>query len=240
MSAALAELLGRVRVIDLTYPLTSEFPLYPVYDPVRVAEKFTCARDGFFVKSWAFDEHCGTHVDAPAHFGAGAATVDRIAPEELVLPVAVVDVRERVARDDDAMVVADDVLAWERRHGPLPERCALFALTGWGSRVHDPAAYLNADASGTMHAPGFSPEATEFLKAERPGVRAIGLDTASLDIGASTEFPAHVSWLPSGRYGIENLARLDQVPPAGAVAVIGAPALAGGSGGPARVLVLVT
>ena len=239
MSAALSELLGRARVIDLTYPLTPDFPLFPVYDPVRLAEKFSCRKDGFFVNSWTFDEHSGTHVDAPAHFGEGAATVDRIEPEELILPIAVVDVRERVERDHDAVVTPDDVLAWEGLHGRLPERCALFALTGWGSRVHDAAAYLNADASGTMHAPGFAPELTDFLKAERPGVRAIGLDTASLDIGASADFPAHVSWLPSGRYGIENLANLDRVPPAGAVALVGAPALAGGSGGPTRVLALV-
>jgi kynurenine formamidase len=240
MSAALSELLGRARVVDLTYPLTADFPLFPVYDPVRVAEKFSCQNDGFFVKSWAFDEHSGTHVDAPAHFGEGQATVDRIAPEELILPVAVVDIRERVQHDHDATAVPADVLDWERRHGPLPERCAVFALTGWGTRVHDPTAYLNADAGGTMHAPGFAAELTEFLKEERPGVRAIGLDTASLDIGASADFPAHVSWLPSGRYGIENLANLQRLPPLGAVAVVGAPALAGGSGGPSRVLALIS
>ena len=116
----------------------------------------------------------------------------------------------------------------------------MFVLTGWSSRAHDPAAYLNADAGGTMHSAGFSAELTEFLKDERPGVRAIGLDTASLDIGASADFPAHVSWLPSGRYGIENLANLDALPPLGAVAIVGAPRLAGGSGGPTRVLALVS
>src|SRR5919204_5612167 len=133
MGAALSELIGRARVVDLTYPLTPEFPLFPVYDPVRVASKFTCAEDGFFVRSWAFDEHCGTHVDAPAHFGEGAATVDRIAPEDLLLQVAVVDIRERVASDHDTLVLPDDIVAWERRHGALPERSAVFALTGWGS-----------------------------------------------------------------------------------------------------------
>jgi kynurenine formamidase len=233
-----AELLGRALVVDLTYPLTVDFPLFPVYDPVRVAEKFTYEKDGFCVNSWAFDEHSGTHVDAPAHFG-GEATVERIAPEELLLSVAVIDISERVSSDHDAMLTPDDVVAWERRHGELPDRCAVLVRTGWSSRVHDPVAYLNADASGTMHAPGFGPEATEFLKHERPGVRAIGLDTASLDIGASPDFPAHVSWLPSGRYGIENLANLDQLPASGAVVIVGAPALAGGSGGPARVLALV-
>jgi kynurenine formamidase len=240
VSTSLSELLGRAQVIDLSHPLTTDFPLFPVYDPVRVAEKFNCEKHGFFVKSWAFDEHSGTHVDAPAHFGEGAATVEKIPPTELILEVALLDIRERVERDHDATATPDDVLAWEQRHGRLPERCALFALTGWGSRAGDPVAYLNADAGGTMHAPGFGVELTEFLKEERPGVRAIGLDTASLDIAASRDFPAHVSWLPSGRYGIENLANLDRLPPTGAVAIVGAPALAGGSGGPTRVLALLT
>src|SRR5205807_5294660 len=199
---------------------------------------FSCEKDGFCVYSWAFDEHSGTHVDAPAHFSEGAATVDLIPPEELILPVAVLDISERVAHDHDATVKPDDVLAWEGHHGRLPERCAVFALTGWGSRVHDPGAYLNADGSGTMHVPGFDPELTDFLKQERPGVRAIGLDTASLDIGASSDFPAHVSWLPSGRYGIENLANLDQLPPVGAVPIVGAPARTGAAGGPTRVRAL--
>jgi kynurenine formamidase len=238
VSQSLADLFGRARVIDLTYPLTPEFPLFPVYDPVRVAEKFTASKDGFFVKSWAFDEHSGTHVDAPAHFG-GELTVERIAPEELILPVAVIDISERVQSDHDAMLMPDDVLDWERRHGPLPERCAVFTRTGWASRVHDPVAYLNADESGVMHAPGFSPELTDFLKEDRPGVRGIGLDTASLDIGASADYRAHASWLPSGRYGLENLANLDELPPSGAVVIVGAPAFAGGSGGPTRVLALV-
>jgi kynurenine formamidase len=236
----MSELLGRARVVDLTYTLTPDFPLFPPYDPTRVAQKFTCAQDGYFVQSWSFDEHCGTHVDAPAHFAEGAATVDRIAPEELVLDACVIDVSARVAADHDATLTPDDILAWESRHGRLPDRCAVFALTGWGSRVADPAAYLNADDGGTLHSPGFSGDAADFLRLERPGVRAIGLDTASLDIGASADFPAHVSWLPSGRYGIENLANLDRVPPTGALVVVGAPTFAGGSGGPTRVLALVS
>lgn len=238
MSTPVSELLGRAQVLDLTHPLTPEFPLYPVYDPVRVVEKFTLASDGFCVNSWAFDEHSGTHVDAPAHFG-GEATVERIPVQELILPAVVIDVAERVEHDHDAMVLPDDVVDWERRHGQLPDRCVLLARTGWGSRAHDPVAYLNADESGTMHAPGFSPELTGFLIEERPGVRAIGLDTASLDIGSSPDFPAHVSWLPSGRYGIENLANLDRLPPSGAIVIVGAPALGGGSGGPSRILALL-
>ena len=240
MTSALGTALDGARVLDLTHTLTPSFPLFPIYDPVRVADKFTVPEDGFFVRSWSFDEHCGTHVDAPAHFDADGASVDRISPDELVLAVAVLDVRERAADDHDALVGPDDLRAWEREHGPLPERCALFAHTGWGARLQNgPSAYLNADEGGTLHSPGFSAELTDLLAAERPEVRAIGLDTASLDIGASTDFAAHVSWLSTGRYGVENLANLEQLPPTGAFVVVGAPTLEGGSGGPARVLGLV-
>jgi len=231
--------LGSRRIIDLTYRLTADFPLFPVYDPIRVADKFTIGEQGFYVRSWSFDEHCGTHVDSPAHFSDDRDTVDRIPPEELVLEVAVLDVSERAARDHDLLVSPDDVLAWETKHGPLPERCALFVHTGWGSRVHDAAAYLNADEGGTMHTPGFGPELTEFLKDERPGVRGIGLDTGNLDAGFNTAYPAHTSWLPSGRWGIENLANLSDVPPRGATVVVGVPPVEKGSGFPARVLAFV-
>ena len=239
MGAGELETLRRAEVVDLTHTLRPDFPLFPVYNPTEVAERFSIADDGFFVRSWSFDEHCGTHVDAPAHFSAEGASVDQLDPVDLVLAVAVIDVRDKVSGDDDALIEPDDVLAWERRHGRLPDRCAVFALTGWGERAGDAEAYLNADEGGTLHSPGFSAETTDFLREGRPEVRAIGLDTASLDIGASADFAAHVSWLPSGRYGVENLANLERLPESGAMVAVGAPTFQGGSGGPARVLALV-
>jgi kynurenine formamidase len=89
-----------------------------------------------------------------------------------------------------------------------------------------------------MHFPGFSVDAVEFLQHEREGVRAIGLDAPSLDFGPSSEYSAHRSWLPSGRFGIENLKDLDQIAPRGALLIVGAPRLHGGSGAPARILAL--
>jgi kynurenine formamidase len=236
----IAQLAASSKVWDLTHTLSPDFPLLPVYDPVRVSAKFSVAEDGFFVRSWSFDEHCGTHVDAPAHFAVAGATVDRIDPGELVLEAVVLDVRERVRRDHDAVVLPDDLLAWERRHGRLPERSALLALTGWGERANDTQEYLNADAAGVMHFPGFSVEAVEYLKDERPAVRAIGLDAPSLDFGPTSNYPAHQSWLPAGRFGIENLKNLEQLAPSGTLLFVGAPALEGGSGGPARVLAIDT
>jgi kynurenine formamidase len=204
-----------------------------------VADRFSLAEDGFYVRGWSFDEHCGTHIDAPAHFGDGAATVDLIPPDDLILRIAVLDVRERAAHDEDTLVVPDDVLAWEARHGPLPDRCALLALTGWGVRAGDAEEYLNADAGGVLHFPGFAGETGAFLAAERPQVRAIGLDTPSLDFGPSTDFPAHVAWLPTGRFGIENLANLDELPVRGFYLIVAPMKVDEGTGGPTRVFAIL-
>lgn len=225
-------------VIDLSHVLSPSTPLFPVYDPVRVAEKFRLADDGFNVNTWAFDEHSGTHVDAPSHFSDSPVSVDRLDPEDLVLPLAVLDLRDRAAADEDAVVVPDDVLAWEREHGPLPERCAILVDTGWAARIGDPQAFINADDSGTLHSPGLGAEVCEFLVAQRPGVRAVGMDTGSLDIGPSADFAAHVAWLPTGRYGLECVANLGRVPRAGATLLVGVIPFEAGSGGPARVLAL--
>lgn len=226
------------RVVDLTHPLSPEFPLFPIYDPIEVVERFSLERDPWFVQRWSFDEHCGTHVDAPAHFAADGATVDAVAAEDLVLELVVLDVREQAARNPDHEVSVDDLRRWESRHGELPERCLVAALTGWAERLATPGAFLGLDEDGTPHFPGFGGELAAHLRDTHPGVRGLGIDTSSLDHGPSTTYDTHTTWLPAGRFGIENLARLEDVPPRGAEIVVGVPPLVGGSGAPARVLAI--
>src|SRR5687767_8693767 len=71
-------------VIDLTYPFSPSLPVYPGYKPVQVRERFSIARDGFSANEVTFDEHTGTHVDAPSHFVVDGAPADRIAVDRLV------------------------------------------------------------------------------------------------------------------------------------------------------------
>jgi kynurenine formamidase len=74
---------------------------------------------------------------------------------------------------------------------------------------------------------------------EQTGARSLAVDTLSLDHGLSADFATHYAWLPTGRFGIENIAGLDRVPAAGATLVIGAPKHAGGTGGPARIFAMI-
>jgi kynurenine formamidase len=232
---AAPRLWGFRRIQDLTHTLKPTFPSFSGQPVFRSEVAVTIAKDGYYGLNLSYFEHIGTHMDAPAHFGDGARTVDQLAPSVLVAPVAVVHVHERAARDPDTQVTPDDIRAWERRHGRLPRGAAVFMHSGWESRVGSSRQFRNPDGSGVMHFPGFRPDTVEFLLRERDVV-GIGVDTLSLDFGPSKDFRTHRAWLPANRWGLENLANLARIPPAGAWVFVGAPKVAGGSGGPCRVL----
>jgi kynurenine formamidase len=221
-------------VHDLTHVFSPTTPVFPAFKPIQIRPRFSIARDGFFANEITFDEHTGTHMDAPAHFVAGSATSDRLPVEKFFAPLAVVSIADRAAKNADALVSVDDVLAWEKQHGRLPAGAFVAMHSGWDNRVGNPEGFLNKDAKGTMHAPGFSEEVARFLVEERDIVGA-GVDTLSLDGASVSKFVAHLALLGAGKYGVELLANLATVPPSGAMIIVGAPKHDGASGGPARV-----
>jgi kynurenine formamidase len=221
------------RVVDLTWPLSADVPTFSGEPTYKAEVLETIQANGYYLANVTVNEHTGTHVDAPAHFAAGGATVDQLPADQLVGPAAVVDVTPAVAASPDYAVTAADLRAWEAKHGPLGPRMIVLIRTGWGERWSEPARYRNADAKGVMHFPGVSPEASRYL-IDR-GVRAIGIDTLSLDPGPSTTFAEHNQFLAAGGWHIENVAHLDQLPATGATLVVAPLPFRGGSGAPARV-----
>ena len=228
---------GFTAVRDLTHVITPAFPVFPGYIQFERTELATIAADGFYANELRLAEHTGTHLDAPGHFAEGAPTAELLPIERFVAPLAVVDISERAASDDDAALTVDDLLAWEAEHGAIPAGALVAMFSGWETRLADPAVFLNADASGALHFPGIDPEAAAFLVEERDIV-GVGVDTLSIDIGASTDYGTHVTVLGAEKYGVENLANLADVPPVGATIIVGGPKHEAGSGGPARVLAL--
>jgi kynurenine formamidase len=224
--------LGTVR--DLTHVFRAGFPVY-AGDPPGRRTVATIADTGFYVQAWSFAEHMGTHLDAPGHIVSGGRLVPELDPEEMFAPLAVIDISHRSEQNPDAMVELGDLRDYERSHGRIPHRTVVCMYSGWERRVHDPAAYRNPDPDGRLHFPGFGLEAVEWLLEQR-GILALGVDTLSLDIGASTAFPVHKRLLGADRYGLENLANLGQIPPRGAEAIVGIVPWEQGSGGPCRVL----
>ncbi len=222
-------------VLDLTHVLGTQFPLFPGAAPFRIQPAVSHDKDGYYGSILTYWEHSGTHMDAPVHFAPNGLFVDQLPVENLVVPAVVINITDKVRRDPDAVVTPDDIRAWERRYGRIPDNAAVLMASGWGARAGSVEAFRNTDSSGVMHFPGFGKEAIDFLLTERR-ISGIGVDTLSLDHGPSTTFAVHYTLLPTNRWGLENLANLEAIPPSGATLFVGAPKIAAGSGGPTRVM----
>lgn len=226
------------QVIDLSHVFGTEIPTYtPGEAPTREA-MVTVEENGFYIQRWNMFEHAGTHMDAPAHFAADGETVDNLSPDQFIAPIVVVDISAKAEDDADAMLTAEDLAAWEADNGEIPEGALVCMYSGWDSRWGDMESFRNADDEGVQHYPGFSGDAAAFLLEERDIV-GIGVDTLSLDIGASSTFDVHLSILPAGKYGLENLANLGELVGQSATAMVGIPRYEAGSGGPCRVLAMM-
>jgi kynurenine formamidase len=228
---------GETRVVDMTYAINGKLPAWPGDEKTFEAQVVaTPEKDGYLARSFWMLEHYATHMDAPAHFPPGKFTLDQIPVAHFFGPAVVIDVREEVIKDPDYRLSAAHIEKWEAAHGRIPSGAIVMMRTGWASRWPDQARYRNMDANGVMHFPGYSVESAKLLIAR--GAVGLGIDTLSIDYGASKDFEVHHTDLPAGLYNLENLANLDQLPEAGAFLIAAPIKLEGGSGGPVRVFAL--
>ncbi len=226
--------------LDLTHTISEKSPNWEgtaqsPYQPVLHA---SFDKDGYFTRYITLPEHFSTHIDAPAHFSKSGWTVDQIPPDRLIAPLVLLDVTKKVEADPEYQIAVDDVAAWEQANGHIPPGAVVLARTGWSSRWYSMEKYRNADAHNVMHFPGFSPAAVQFL-VEARNIAGIGIDTLSVDPGASKDYPVHRYGAAHSLYNLENVGYLEQVPPSGAVLVVAPAKLEGGSGGPVRLLALI-
>ena len=242
---------GRVRVVDLTQTLTEDFPtivLPPEFAqsaPVRIERlsHYDAAGPAWYWNNLSFGEHTGTHFDAPVHWFTGRDlprnTVDTLPVADLIAPACVVDCAAACAADPDYLLTRAALDAWEADHGRIPDRAWVLMRSDWSRRSG--AAFANLDATGA-HTPGPDAAAIRFLVDER-GILGFGTETIGTDAGQAGHFdppyPAHHHLHGAGRYGLQCLAGLDQVPPTGAVLIAPPLKIHHGSGSPLRVLALV-
>lgn len=232
------------KLLDLTYPLDEQTVFWPTNKPFKW-EKAAWGKtaNGYWYASGDFSmsEHGGTHIDAPIHFGEGRLTVDEIPLQKLFALAVVIDVRTAVEQDRDYRLTIQDIEAWESRYGPLPHGAVVLMLTGWGRGWPDKHRYLGSDTPSdpaTLHFPGFSKEAADFLVTQRK-VDGIGVDTPSIDYGPSQDFIVHQIANGANVYGLENIANLDKLPPKGAILVSLPIKIKGGTGGPVRIIAIL-
>ena len=237
--------LARATWVDLTYDFDSATIYWPTARPFRlevVSAQRTAAGYYYAANNIAAAEHGGTHLDAPAHFAEGKHTTDQIPIGQLVGPACVIDVSRQAEGDRDYRVNPADLEAWERAHGPIPEGAIVLLRSGWGSRWPDRLRYLGTAKTGAtavpeLHFPGIHPDAARWLVARR--VRAVGIDTPSIDFGQSTTFDTHQILFAADIPAFENVAHLSAVPATGAFVIALPMKIRGGSGGPLRIVAVL-
>jgi kynurenine formamidase len=240
LAGALATLKAH-RFVDLTHSFTPGIPHWKGAPDERVKTLYTIEKDGFQIDEFCHVGQWGTHIDPPAHFHKGLRTVDQIEPTEMVMPLVVLDVHEKVAKNPDYVLSLEDVRAWEKRHGRIPKGAFVAMRTDWSKRWPDDAALANRDAAGVYHYPGWSMEVLKLLYEDR-GITASGHETTDTDPGLQTtkdDYSLESYVLSLNHYQIELLANLDQVPEAGAIVFAAFAKAEHGSGFPARVIAIV-
>ena len=228
---------GHSSVTDMTHELHEGFPTYFGVQQFFKEPKFNWAEHKFNLLELRVNEHTGTHMDAPLHFSENGQSVAEVPVGKLIVPLCVVDIREKAAGSADAQVSPDDLKAWISANGPIPDNACVAMNSGWEAHVSSDK-FRNVGSDEKMHFPGFHVEATKMLLEETKAV-GMAVDTLSLDFGMSGDFATHYAWLPTSRWGLENVANLDKVPAKGATLVVGAPKHRGGTGGPCRLLAMV-
>lgn len=243
--ASFASALGDARFVDLSYSFGPDTVYWPTerrgFELEIVARGASDGGYWYEANRMCTAEHGGTHMDAPVHFAEGQLSTDRVPVEAGIGPLVRIDVRGAAARDPDYRLSVKDILAWEKLHGRISRGAIVVMYSGWGARWPDAARYLGSDVPGdtqNLHFPGFGEGAVRFLVDERD-IKAIGVDTASIDHGPSRDFIVHRVLHGAGKPAFENLANLDQVPPTGATIIALPMKIEGGSGGPLRAVAVL-
>jgi kynurenine formamidase len=228
--------------IDLTHPFNADSVYWPTAKMFEKETVFAGHTEGgwyYTAFNFAAAEHGGTHIDAPIHFAEGALTLDRLPVSQLIGPGVVVDVREQAAKDADYLVTPADIEAHERAHGRIPEGAIVLIDTGRAGLYPDRARYMGTAERGEgavakLHFPGLSQDAAELLVQRQ--IRAVGIDTPSIDYGQSKTFAAHVALMSRNIPAFENVADMSALPPTGSTIVALPMKIEGGSGGPLRIV----
>lgn len=256
MSRVLTELLeqlydGRLRVVDLTQPLSPQTPLLPLpsqWNNTPAFKIWELSRYDERGPAWYWNgfetgEHTGTHFDAPVHWVSGKDlpdnTVDRIPPKKFVGPACVIDISAEARKNPNYLLMPARIQQWEEQHGRIPAGAWFLLRTDWSKR-ESPNDYINLKEDGP-HTPGLAKESSAFLAQER-AVLGVGVETVGTDAGQAATFdpafPNHYFMHGSGKFGLAGLSNLDQLPPTGAIVIAAPLKIVGGSGSPLRVIAI--
>lgn len=232
-------------IIDLTHTFSEESVYWVTakeFQLEEVAKGNTGNGYYYSANNFSTAEHGGTHIDAPIHFAENKQTVDQIPLENLIGTGVKIDVSAKALKNPDYLISINDIIAWENEHSEIPSQSIVLLYTGYGKYYPDAKKYLGTDERGPaavkkLHFPGLSPEAASWLIKNR-NIKAVGLDTASIDYGQSTNFATHVVLMTQNVPAFENVANLEKLPLTGFQVIALPMKIKGGSGGPLRIIAI--
>ena len=236
----------RGTLVDLSHAYGDDTIYWPTAERFRldvVADGMTPGGYYYAANNFTTAEHGGTHLDAPVHFAAGRYAADEVPLDRLVGPAVVVDVTRASEQNADHQVTVAELEAFESAHGRMADDSILLVRTGFSSRWPDAARYLGTAERGAgavpkLHFPGVHPDAARWLLANRR-IKAIGIDTASIDYGQSTAYETHRLLYEANIPGFENLTALDRLRPTGAIVIALPMKIRRGSGAPLRAIAVL-
>jgi kynurenine formamidase len=230
--------------VDLTYAFDSTTLYWPnnLTGFVHHTDAAGKTALGYYYSSYSVcaPEHGGTHLDAPVHFAEGKMTVDELPLSSVTGDAVVIDVSKNALANRDYLVSVADVENWEKEHGKIADDMIVLFRTGYGAFYPDREKYFGTAKRGVeaipeLHFPGIDPQTTQWLTEKRK-IKALGLDTPSMDYGQSKEFKTHQILLGQNKPGFENVANLDKLPATGAYVIALPMKIGKGSGAPLRII----
>jgi len=232
------------------YDLSHNFDRSTIYWPNAPHFKLTRmsygkTRRGYFYSANKFSaaEHGGTHMDAPSHFARGKQSVDEVPIASVMGDGVVIDVSKRALNNVDYRISVKDILRYEKKFGKIKPQTIVMFHTGYVKYWFNRRKYLGTNrwgrkAARRLHFPGLAPEAAQWLLSKRK-VKAVGIDTASIDYGQSRLFNAHRVFAKNNIPIFENLANMKKLLNK-KVDVIALPMkIKNGSGAPVRIIAKV-
>lgn len=234
-----AKTIGYSRVVDLSHVISPKIPLWPGDPKVVFKVVATMKKDGYYLRSFTIGEHSATHMNAPNSFVSGnTEAITSYPPEQRVVPAVVIDARAQSAANADYQLTKQDVLNWEAKHGTIAPGSFVIMFTGWQDKWNDPKAFINQDAKGNLHFPGFAGATTKWLVTARQ-IAGVGIDTHGVDPGSDTSYATNTEMANTHKIAIECMTNLDKLPAKGATLVLAPLQLQNGSGSPMDIVAFV-
>lgn len=241
------KIISEATFIDLSHRLEEGMPSGPGPD-IETIDTLLSHNEGEgmmegsgLIHRYSFPGQWGTHVDAPVHFIKGKKTLEDILLKEMILPLIILDIHQQVNDNADYQITMDDVMAWEKEHGEIPEKSFVALRTDWSKRWPFMDEMRNWDDKGVSHSPGWSMDVLNFLANQR-NITAIGHETMDTDIGplaAAGQYPLETYFLGLDKYQIENMKSLDRVPATGSFIIASWMNSKDGAGFPARAFAII-